>query len=69
MKKDQDNKICQGYDIPRWGRKPSMSTASRGRLSMLGASYMDEGLRDKGEAELGGELENWLRRSAARRVS
>lgn len=46
-----------------------MSTSSLGRLSMLGPSYMDDGLRDKGEAELGGELENWLRRSVARRVS
>lgn len=46
-----------------------MSTASLGRLSILGPSYMDDGLCDNGELGLGGELENWLRRSAARRAS
>lgn len=46
-----------------------MSTASLGRLSILGPSYMDDGLCDSGELGLGGELENWLRRSAARRAS
>lgn len=46
-----------------------MSTPSRGRLPMLEPSYMEDGLCDKGEDGLGGELENWLRRSVARRVS
>lgn len=46
-----------------------MSTSCLGRLTMLGSSYMEDGLCDKGEEGLGGELENWLRRSVALRVS